>query len=936
MILSENSASSEEFLFFTETGNLYLKQANDIAIRIDLPHLLGIEQKVTACTQLKDNNSGLILLSFSISDKGKNELYVSNALDINKVMDNKKLDINILRRVFVSNVPICKLSMDSKGIFISSNDGELHYCQITKAAAEAFTLIKSNNINTVPRGLAANAVGSSGSEPFDEIIAAKDVFATFISNMVTSVPQIVEAVEDKVIKEGKELFNKLGNEIKTQQQNIEDAFNKPLSYFLQQHANNTPVNTNNINGSVMAFFSPSPTVSNTNNDDSNQMRRFLFKKLELTKGLDVFATSSMPPSISVRNFAQPTAVTTNDQGSDDVVEQLGLLFEKFYTLLDPSKADGLINIDFNKLLDCISGDKPFSSIISDCFNAFKIDDAMNAFFDVLSKGTIHSMLDQMKLADSLKEPIDNGFFETLYKHYFPDKEFNMLELTAFAISILAYVILAAQGKTKEFSDLFANKDYVQHFVGIPENLVKALGGSVNNNRLRLRAAASAPAGAPKWVQELCAGLFSTVLTLWVGVNGVFNFGTGFIASPLTGGFAASIGLCLGGGVHRDFDFTQWKEVVSDLVAGFVGGFAGAFVGGGITRMIAYFWAKNGQLPDARLRKLQMMGIGSSFVFGGGGGAITAVVIKNLIIKGKVDFSDFDWNWVVLTAGAVGGLGGGFMGSGSHFAPPITSGTCLPVPVSLAETQAPGFTQPVINGAIAHLNAATPLPPLNFPAYAAPPGPNPAFMGVYKTELDFGGGVTRRSIALVKSREFTDMDNTYNLAGGVDMRECLFWLYPGGPLGGNVPVGMDGMADLVIGVHGVGRYVFPCISYMTGAGTTADFSRVMTADAFADFLANDGWVTGFLQNIRGVAASIRPITGRSPIIKVSICFSALPPGCCSIGKILTKRLDAITYTGRPGVIPWLVNNQPVVPASGTFLEKILLTRTWNPKWIKYTP
>ena len=106
MILPENSASSEEALFFTERGNLYLKQANGITIRIDLPYLLGIEQRVIACTQLKDNNSGLILLSFSVSDKGKNELYVSNALDINKVMNNKRLDINNLRKVFVSNVPI--------------------------------------------------------------------------------------------------------------------------------------------------------------------------------------------------------------------------------------------------------------------------------------------------------------------------------------------------------------------------------------------------------------------------------------------------------------------------------------------------------------------------------------------------------------------------------------------------------------------------------------------------------------------------------------------------------------------------------------------------------------------------------------------------------------------------------------------------------------
>ena len=178
-----------------------------------------------------------------------------------------------------------------------------------------------------------------------------------------------------------------------------------------------------------------------------------------------------------------------------------------------------------------------------------------------------------------------------------------------------------------------------------------------------------------------------------------------------------------------------------------------------------------------------------------------------------------------------------------------------------------------------------------------------------------------------------MDDNYSPPGGIDRRERLFWLYPGGPPPNlNIPPEMDGIADLVIGIHGVGRYVFPCMSYMTGGATTADFSRVMTADDFAEFLANDVWITNFLTNIRNGIGQ----PARSPIIKLSICFSALPPGCCSIGRILARRLNATTYAGRPGVLPWLRNQQPVVPSSGSFLEKILLTRTWNPEWIKYTP
>jgi len=240
----------------------------------------------------------------------------------------------------------------------------------------------------------------------------------------------------------------------------------------------------------------------------------------------------------------------------------------------------------------------------------------------------------------------------------------------------------------------------------------------------------------------------------------------------------------------------------------------------------------------------------------------------------------------------------------HFMGGISGSSCLPVPLTQAEANnieaSPIFPpQPVLNNAAALPGAA---------AGWLPALPNVA-MGVYTTGFNDGAAVpqTGRSIALVKNDEFLLMDGSY--AGH---RERLFWLESGGAL--PVAPAVNRRADLVIGVHAIGRYVF---ANLTHAGPV-DFTRPMYKTDFANFLLGHPWVNPYLNNIRlGVG-----VPARSPIIKLLVCFSALPICCFSLGQELATTLNATVYGGRPPVFPYLdIAGNPEVPWFG---------------WVKYTP
>ena len=412
------------------------------------------------------------------------------------------------------------------------------------------------------------------------------------------------------------------------------------------------------------------------------------------------------------------------------------------------------------------------------------------------------------------------------------------------------------------------------------------------------AAAPAEDSPPPVWRVAVACTFSALMTALLGTVGVLSFGTGLIASPLTAGVAGGAFQCLGGIIQNgDTRDAQW-----DLLGGFAGGFTGAFLSTLVGNNLFGIWAQKGATPSARIGKLWLIMAGFTLTLGGGGGAVISALLKNYAKSGKLVFNDP----LALTTGATGGVGGGAMGCGLHFVGGLSGSGCLPVALSLADAntiQLSAITPPP-----PVMNNATPLPA---PNVAFPPGlganPNMA-MGIYRTAFNQPGVLpaSGRSIAFVKRSEFVQMDGPPGYAG---QRQKLFWLedVAGGP------PAPPRQADLVIGLHGIGRYVFPCITHAgAGGGAAVDFTRPMYKDDFANFLGADPWISGFLAGL-----------GRRGIIKLAVCFSALPLGCCSLSQQLATRLNATVYGGRPPVFPWLgANNNPSVPGFGG--------------WIRYNP
>src|SRR6185437_8449228 len=115
----------------------------------------------------------------------------------------------------------------------------------------------------------------------------------------------------------------------------------------------------------------------------------------------------------------------------------------------------------------------------------------------------------------------------------------------------------------------------------------------------------------------------------------------------------------------------------------------------------------------------------------------------------------------------------------------------------------------------------------------------------------------------------------------------------------------------------GRYVFPVLTHRTAAGGTfVNFSRPMFETDFAQFLAARPFVTACLNPVRAT---------RLPIVKLMICFSALPLGCCSLGQVVATTLNAIVYAGRPPVYPWLDNDQGLKVKGGFKVDDVILSK-----------
>ncbi|MEL7249018.1 MAG: hypothetical protein AAFO03_11385 [Bacteroidota bacterium] len=853
-----------KYTFFVQGGELWLELTHKRveAKKIELVSRQLGEAKVSSCTQ-SPGEGNAIKLSIVLHFDGRNKTYHFVVQDPAGLLESPQIRLRASQHVLSNDVPVNKITHSNDGLFVSTQNGDAFYVQSSTGRAEV-TMLKSNN------------------GPLDDILAAKAGIVTFLDNFATELPNIAGAVEKKVVKT---VLDKFGNQIKAVETELKTLFDKSLSDLISNS------NDEQSSQKLMANFSAATSKKKENGNSSRQaVHALLLKKIDVGRYLNGFA---YPPMIT--SAVPVTGVKTSD-GSDPI-DKLGKLFEPFASLLNAATLVKLTGMAADDLLKVLSGSQPFSSLVEDFFKLFKVDEIMAQLNTVLSGGQVSKLLGEIGLKAYLDAPINNDFFQAFYEHFFPGKKCTVLDLIAFLMAIVAFTTTEILGKENDFHDTFNKPQNLAALTGLPADLIKIIGGTSAAAPLAFFAvpqAADTSSGA-EIAYEVIGSVGAVLLTLTIGVAGVFSYGTGLIASSVVGGVAGAIGQTVGGlGFKRSL-----VDTGANLAGGFIGGFAGSFVATLVGNKLFGIWAQKGATPTARLKYLRMIMAGSAITLGGGGGGVISSVIKTKIETGQVKFNDV----ISLTAGITAGLGGGAMGCGLHFMGALSGSSCLPVPISTADATARRMVA-IAPAAPAVMNNASPIPlpvghfPVPLPGYS---------MGVYPTIFDDHGAVPSRgmSFALVQNDEFTRMDNSY----GVN-RQKLFWL-EAGAAGAAPPANQQ--VDMIIGVHGIGRYVFPCFVHeRPNGGLPVNFSRPFYKDDFAAFVNADAQIQAFF----------RTIAGRLPRIKLAVCFSALPIGCCSLGQKLATTLNAEVYAGRPPVIPYLNNGNPVVPGWGG--------------WVKYTP
>jgi hypothetical protein len=865
--MAANATEASEYVFNLQDGLLWMRPVDAALPAIEISLVPG-NAKVIACTQAAEPTSGAVNLCLVVAESGREKVLHARVRNIQHFIVTKSLHLRTFTTLISSTTSIAKVTHTDDGVLVSTGDSALHYVQFNTPAAQSIQL-----------AAAASVVASGAADPFSEMLAAKDAIATFLGNLCDQLPNMAAGLEKSA---SQEILNALGTEIKAQQQNMGKLFDKPLASFISQHNQ-----TVRASAAVNMFDSgsvKSPAASAT----GAELRRLLVQKLNVQSYLDPFS-----PPLAGATFT-PTVVAQASGDNTDPLEALGKLFAPFSSLLNASNLASLLNMGVTDLLNAVSGSQPFSSVIDDFFNLFKIDEAMNALHGVFGSGQFSSLIGQLTLKSYLQQPVQNAFFNALYAHYFPGKTFLVVDLIAFLGALLGFLAFEVQGKESEFQAVFADPQSLNEFTNAPATLVALINGSPAPHAMTAMASAvELSSAAPAWRVGV-ASVLSGVVTFLIGLTGALSFGTGLIASPMVGGIAAGIAQGLFGMVQNlNTDDVKW-----DLLSGFAGGFSGAFVSTLLGNKLFGGWALRANPPTARIHKLKLIMWGSVLTLGAGGGAVVSALVKNYAKTGTLDFNDP----LALTTGAVGGLGGGVMGCGLHLMGGLSGSSCLPVPLTLAQANA------------AQMNALAGAQPAQMDNAVAVPNPNGLYpvplpnwsMGIYATQFAQAGAVPARglSIALVSQTDFANMD-----AGYFGHRERLFWLEgTGGPAVVPAP---GRIADIVIGIHGVGRFVITALTHLDTTGARVDFSRPMYKTDFARFLAGQPYLTNYLAAIRQT---------RTPVVKLLICFSALPLGCCSLGQELATSMGATVYAGRPPIYPWLdANGLPRVPSLGGWIR-----------------
>ena len=598
------AAVGQTYSFSIQSNAVWLTSANapEAGRMIDVVLNRTGDAKLLKCIQSSGNGNS-IRLSLVADIGGKNATYHCVVHDPGRLLQTAKLRFNATHQALSTASKIVNVTHCEDGLFASTEAGDAFFVQTSTGRPEA----------TMLRAGVGAARDSSG--PLDDILAAKAGLATFLGNLADELPNIAAAVEKKV---SKSVLSAFGAQISAVQADLDSLFDKPLTDFIAQNK------TGKSATAFMAGMSDASKGAGAAQRPSRQaIHTLLAQKINIGRYLDVFSPAAMAATIAAATA--PVRSVSSTGAAADPLDTLGKLFAPLANTLEAKTLVKLTGMAADDLIKTLSGTQPFSSVIDDFFSLFKVDNIMDLLNSILSGGQVSTLLGQITIKSYLDTPISNDFFQAFYQHFFPGQTFTARDLIAFGMAIVAFSVAEIQGKESEFHDAFAVPANLAAITGLPAKLVTIIGGTSKTPLMamaapRMRASRDLALGATLGASEADSdgseaggAVVAVILTLAVGIAGVFQYGTGLIASSVVGGVAGAIGQTIGGLVVKQ----TLEDASANMLAGFVGGFSGAFVATLLGNTAFGTWAQNGTTPTARINYLKMIMAGSAIALGGG-------------------------------------------------------------------------------------------------------------------------------------------------------------------------------------------------------------------------------------------------------------------------------------------------------------------------------